>query len=67
MSFNLTQNILALDKKEQEKLFEILTENAGLLCKIIPNIDLLESIKNKSFNNTTDPVIQVYLAWKNKA
>jgi hypothetical protein len=65
MTYNLTQNILQLSKAEQQRLFGILTDNADILNKIIPNIVLLEYIlAGNTSNITNDPVIQAYNIWK---
>jgi hypothetical protein len=65
MTYNLTQNILQLSKPEQQRLFRILTDNADILNKIIPNIVLLEYISTGNTSNfTNDPVIQAYNIWK---
>jgi len=66
MTHNLNQNILNLSKNEQTKLFELITHNAELFAKLIPNLELLESIKTQTFNHANDPVVVAYLAWKNK-
>lgn len=65
MTYNLTQNILQLSKPEQQRLFRVLTDNADILNKIIPNIVLLEYISTGNTSNiTNDPVIQAYNIWK---
>ena len=67
MTYNLTQNILQLSKAEQQRLFRILTDNADILNKIIPNIVLLEYISAGNISNiTNDPVIQTYNIWKSQ-
>jgi hypothetical protein len=65
MTYNLTQNILQLSRPEQQRLFRILTDNADILNKIIPNVVLLEYISTGNTSNiTNDPVIQAYNIWK---
>jgi hypothetical protein len=65
MTYNLTQNILQLSRPEQQRLFRILTDNADILNKIIPNVVLLEYISTGNTSGiTNDPVIQAYNIWK---
>jgi hypothetical protein len=60
----LTQNILNLDKNEQDVLFRVLTENADILIKVIPTAPLLAYIVSGS-TNVDHAIIQAYNAWKN--
>ena len=60
----LTQNISMLNVSEQHQLFKMLSDNAGILIKVIPNALLLEYIVNGHTDNT-NPIIQAYITWKN--
>jgi len=60
----LTQNISMLNVSEQHQLFKMLSDNAGILIKVIPNAPLLEYIVNGHTDNT-NPIIQAYATWKN--
>jgi hypothetical protein len=60
----LTQNILQLSLGERNQLFKMLSENATILIKVIPNAPLLEYIVNGHTDNT-NPIIQAYITWKN--
>jgi len=60
----LTQNISMLNVSEQHQLFKMLSDNAGILIKVIPNAPLLEYIVNGHTDNT-NPIIQAYITWKN--
>ena len=60
----LTQNILQLNLGERNQLFKMLSENATILIKVIPNAPLLEYIVNGHTDNT-NPIIQAYITWKN--
>ena len=53
-----------LNVSEQHQLFKMLTDNAGILIKVIPNAPLLEYIVNGHTDNT-NPIIQAYATWKN--
>jgi hypothetical protein len=60
----LTQNILQLNLGERNQLFKMLSDNATILIKVIPNAPLLEYIVNGHTDNT-NPIIQAYTTWKN--
>ena len=60
----LTQNVSKLTVSEQHQLFKMLTDNANILIKLIPNAPLLEYIVNGQTGNT-NPIIQAYVTWKN--
>jgi|LakMenEpi03Aug12_release.lakeMendotaPanAssembly.Ray.scaffolds.fasta_scaffold4476779_2 hypothetical protein len=62
---NLTQNVMQLGKQDRERLFQVLTDHADLLIKVIPNVPLLEYIVTGSTpgSNNSD-LIQAYEAWK---
>ena len=60
----LTQNALDLNSTEKDQLFEMLTENARLLLKLVPDSGLLKYIVSGHTTNS-DPLIQAYDAWKN--
>jgi hypothetical protein len=59
----LTQNVLNLTKSEQDQLFRVLTENAGILIKVLPDSMLLAHIINDKVTDNS-PIIQAYSAWK---
>ena len=59
----LNQHIATLSQSEQEQLFKVLTDNARLLLKLIPDAPLLKYIVS-GYTDNTDPVIQAYTAWK---
>ena len=49
---------------ERNQLFKMLSDNATILIKVIPNAPLLEYIVNGHTDNT-NPIIQAYITWKN--
>ena len=59
----LTENILNLDKKDQAKLFRMLTDYAEVLIKIVPNSPLLAYIISGAPEDNS-PITQAYTAWK---
>ena len=59
----LNQNIQNLSQSEQEQLFKLLSENANILIKLIPDAPLLKYITS-GYTTNNDPVIQAYDAWK---
>jgi hypothetical protein len=61
----LTQNILNLEKTEQDRLFRVLTDNVDILIKVIPTAPLLAYIVGGS-TDISHEIIQAYDAWKNK-
>lgn len=61
----LTQNILNLKDAEQDNLFKMLTDNAYLLIKVVPNAPLLAYIIS-GMPEDNSPITQAYTAWKNK-
>ena len=60
----LTQNALELNSTEKDQLFEMLTENARLLLKLVPDSGLLKYIVS-GYTTNSDPLTQAYDAWKN--
>ena len=63
----IEQNVLNLNQTEIDRLFRLLTDNADILTKVIPNVPFLEYIANGTvFSNDANPTIQAYMAWKNK-
>jgi hypothetical protein len=61
----IEQNVLNLTQTEIDRLFQLLTDNADILIKIIPGIPLLDHIANASTpNNSNNPIIQAYNVWK---
>lgn len=66
MTGNLIQNVMQLSRAEQARLFRMLTDNADILAKLIPNLPLIDYIltgHTPGANN--NPAIQAYEAWKN--
>ena len=49
---------------ERNQLFKMLSDNATILIKVIPNAPLLEYIVNGHTDNI-NPIIQAYITWKN--
>jgi len=62
----LDQNVMNLNRREQDRLFRILRDNADILVKVIPNIPLLEYIQTGKINSSEHEIIQAYMAWKIK-
>jgi hypothetical protein len=65
MANTIEQNALNLNKQEIECLFTLLTDNIDILIKVMPGIPLLDYIANGTANNSNNPIIQAYDAWKN--
>jgi len=59
----LTQNTLNLNKKDQARIFRMLTDNADVLIKIIPNAPLLVYIIS-GIPVDDSAITQAYTAWK---
>ena len=59
----MTQNILNLSKTEQDAVFKMLSENANILIKVLPNAPLLAYIVSGSSDDNS-PIAQAYAAWK---
>jgi hypothetical protein len=67
MTGNLTQNVMQLSKHDLERLFQVLTDHADLLTKVIPNVPLLEYIvTGHTLGSNNNAVIQAYEIWKNQ-
>ena len=67
MTTTLSQNIIALTKNEQSRLFRMLTDNSDLLATVLPDIPLISAIRSGNFNlDSNDPVVRAYLDWKNR-
>lgn len=67
MTGNLTQNVIQLSKQDRERLFQVLTDHADLLAKIIPGVPLLEYIvTGNTLDAKNNAVIQAYDIWKNQ-
>jgi hypothetical protein len=67
MTGSLTQNVMQLSKQDQERLFQVLTDHADLLTKVIPNVPLLEYIVTGStLGSNNNAIIQAYEVWKNQ-
>jgi hypothetical protein len=65
MANTIEQNALNLNKQEIDCLFKLLTDNINILIKVMPGIPLLDYIANGTTNNSDNPIIQAYDAWKN--
>ena len=66
MANTIEQNALNLNKQEIDCLFKLLTDNINILIKVMPGIPLLDHIANgTTTNNSNNPIIQAYDAWKN--
>jgi hypothetical protein len=61
----IEQNVLNLTQAEIDRLFRLLTDNADILTKVIPNVTFLEYIANGTTASSNNPIIQAYNAWKN--
>ena len=59
----IDHNIQNLTASEQEQLFQMLTDHARILIKLIPDAPLLKYITS-GYTTNNDPVIQAYDAWK---
>jgi hypothetical protein len=55
-----------LTNSEKEALFELVTNHASLVDKLLPGLPLLQHIKSKTPQADNDPLLEAYLAWKNK-
>lgn len=65
---NIAQRILALDAKQQARLFALIENNAGLLNQVLPEIALIDYVaRGESIANINDPVVQAYRQWKTVA
>jgi len=62
----LDQNVMNLNKRDQDRLFRLLRDNADILVKVIPNIPLLEYIQTGKIDSSDHEIIQAYMAWKIK-
>jgi len=62
----LDQNVMNLNKRDQDRLFRLLRDNADLLIKVIPNLPLLEYIQTGTIDSSEHEIIQAYMAWKIK-
>jgi protein gp37 len=68
MTGNLTQNVMQLSKQDRERLFQVLTDHADLLAKVIPNVPLLEYIvTGNTVDANNNAVIQAYVIWKTQS
>ena len=59
----ITHNAMQLTADEQDQLFKVVTENAELFDKVMPDYPLIKLI----LHGTTDSnheIIQAYVAWK---
>jgi len=60
----IDQNIINLNKRDQDRLFRLLRDNADILTKVVPNLPLLEYIRSGINNNSNNLIIQAYNVWK---
>ena len=65
MMDEIVQNILNLNKNEQDRLFWMLSDNVDILLKVVPSSTLLAYIAS-GLTDDNSPIIQAYSAWKNK-
>jgi hypothetical protein len=61
---SIDQNVINLSKRDQDRLFRLLRDNADILTKVIPNLPLLEYIRSGVTNNSDNLIIQAYNVWK---
>ena len=61
----LEQNILSLSDAEQDTFFKMISNNAHLLIKVVPNSTLLAYIISGTPQDNS-AITQAYTAWKNK-
>ena len=61
---SIDQNVINLSKRDQDRLFRLLRDNADILTKVIPNLPLLEYIRSGITNNSDNLIIQAYNVWK---
>ena len=59
----LTQNILDLNKTDQARVFRMLSDNADVLIKVVPNSPLLVGIVS-GLPVDDSAITQAYNAWK---
>ena len=59
----INHNIQNLSASEQGQLFQMLTDHASILIKLMPDTPLLKYIVSGRTTNN-DPIIQAYTAWK---
>jgi len=59
----INHNIQNLSASEQDQLFQMLTDHASILIKLMPDTPLLKYIVSGRTTNN-DPIIQAYTAWK---
>lgn len=59
----LTENIRRLTDSELQQLFQLLTDNAELLNKVMPEVPLIRHIIEDT-GNTDNSLIRAYNNWK---
>jgi hypothetical protein len=59
----INHNIQNLSAGEQNRLFQMLTDHASILIKLMPDAPLLKYIVS-GYTTNNDSVIQAYTAWK---
>ena len=59
----INHNIQNLSASEQHQLFQMLTDHARILIKLVPDAPLLKYIVS-GYTTNDDPVVQAYTAWK---
>jgi hypothetical protein len=60
---NLTQATSGLSLEDQQKLFQLITDNAELFNKVMPDMPLIRHILNNT--DSDHPLVQLYVQWKN--
>jgi hypothetical protein len=63
-AINLADNAMKLTKEEQAKLFEILSDNAELFDKLIPNMPLLTHMLIGGNLDINHRIADAYSTWK---
>ena len=62
---NLTAQVNGLSDQDKQTLFQLLTDNAELLNKIMPDMPLLMHILNNT--ESDHQLVQSYVQWKNNS
>jgi hypothetical protein len=61
----LTNNVMKLSEQERAQLFQLLSNNAVLLSKVLPELPLLNHILTNG-GNAEHPLISSFNSWKNQ-
>ena len=62
---SLSDNVINLTSNEKAKLFQLITENAELFNKIMPNLPLVQQIIAGTVSTIAHPIAADYANWKN--